>query len=57
MIEAHLGRKLHYKDNDLKAITSRHIANIVTGASNITVNKLEEIADEIGADFLEFFKE
>lgn len=57
VIESHLGKKLHYRDNDLKSITTRHIHNVATGASNITVSKLEEISDEIGADMMDFFKE
>jgi hypothetical protein len=57
VIERHIGHKLHYRDNDLKSITTRHIANVVTGASNITVSTLEAVADEIGADMIEFFEE
>ena len=41
----------------LESITSRHVHNVVTGSSNINVFKLEEVADEIGADMMEFFEE
>lgn len=41
----------------LKTISGRHIHNITDGSSNINIAKLEAIADEIGADMLDFFKE
>ena len=40
----------------LKSISGRHIHNVATGFSNIHIDKLEAIADEIGADMLDFFK-
>jgi transcriptional regulator with XRE-family HTH domain len=39
----------------LKSISARHLYNVEHGVASITVDKLEEIADEIGADFLDFF--
>ena len=56
VIEAH-GFKIHSKEKFLESISARHVHNIADGSSNINIAKLEAIADEIGADFLEFFKE
>ena len=51
------GFKLHSTQNVLKSITARHLWNVERGIANITLNKLEDIADEIGADMLDFFRE
>jgi len=50
------GVKIDPKERFLESISPRHVHNIANGDSNITVKKLELIADEIGADMLEFFK-
>ena len=42
---------------DLKSVGWRHLWNVQKGRATITVATLEALADEIGADFLEFFKE
>jgi transcriptional regulator with XRE-family HTH domain len=51
------GVKLHSRDRVLASIGARHIYNVEKGIATITVDKLEEIADEIGADMLDFFRE
>lgn len=56
VIEEH-GFQLHSKERTMESIGPRHLWNVERGLSQISVNKLEEIADEIGADFLEFFRE
>jgi transcriptional regulator with XRE-family HTH domain len=56
VIEEH-GFKLISNTPVLKSISVRHIWNVERGLSKISVNLLEDIADEIGADFLEFFRE
>ena len=56
VIEEH-GFTLHSKDRTLESIGPRHLWNVERGIAKISVSKLEEIADEIGADFLEFFRE
>lgn len=39
------------------SVSWRHVWNVSKGKATITVATLEALADEIGADFLEFFKE
>ena len=56
VIEEH-GFVLHSKYRTMKSIGPRHLWNVERGLAKVTVSKLEEIADEIGADFLEFFRE
>jgi transcriptional regulator with XRE-family HTH domain len=56
VIEEH-GHSVKAKDRTLTSVSPRHIWNIERGLTNPSVQKLEEIADEIGADFLEFFRE
>ena len=56
VIEAH-GFKLISNTPVLKSISTRHLWNVERGLAKITVDVLENIADEIGADFLDFFKE
>ena len=51
------GVKLHSRNRVLESIGARHLHNVEKGLAAITVDKLEEIADEIGADFLDFFRE
>ena len=51
------GHKLHSTERTLESVSPRHIWNVERGIANISVNVLENIADEIGADFLEFFRE
>lgn len=41
----------------LESISTRHIHNIVKGDADMTVGMLEAVADEIGADMMDFFKE
>lgn len=41
---------------DLKSITRRQMYRIHSGQSDVTVSKLQSIADEIGVDLLDFFK-
>ena len=55
VIENH-GIVFKSREEPLKSITTRHIRNIVDGTSSITVKKLEEISDEIGADMMDFFQ-
>ena len=45
------------QDSGLKSISARHLWNVEHGAASISVNMLEAIADEVGADFLDFFRE
>jgi len=40
----------------LKSMTSRQLYRIHTGESNVTVGKLNLIADELGIDMMEFFR-
>jgi len=56
VIEAH-GVTIHSNNNFLESITARHVHNIVNGSSTPNIAMLEAIADEIGADMLDFFKE
>lgn len=51
------GVEIRAKENFLESISARHVHNIANGTSSINVKKLEEIADEIGADMLDFFRE
>lgn len=41
---------------DLKSITRRQLYRIHSGQSDVTLGKLQTIADEIGVDLLDFFK-
>jgi transcriptional regulator with XRE-family HTH domain len=50
------GFEVKAKDRTLKSISPRHLWNIERGLTKVSVDKLEAIADEIGADFLEFFR-
>lgn len=56
VIESH-GFVIDHKRRTLKSISPRHIWNVENGKTTIRVDKLEDIADEIGADFLDFFRE
>ena len=40
----------------LQSMTRRQLYRIRSGQSSVTVGKLQEIADEIGVDLLDFFK-
>jgi hypothetical protein len=51
------GVTLTAQDSTLESISARHIFNVVNGHATVTVATLEALADEIGADFLEFFRE
>jgi transcriptional regulator with XRE-family HTH domain len=51
------GVKLHSRDRVLESIGARHLWNVERGIANISLDLLERIADEIGADMLEFFRE
>ena len=55
VIEEH-GFKLISNTPVLKSISTRHLWNVERGLAKISVDVLEAIADEIGADFLEFFR-
>ena len=50
------GVKLHATERVLDSVSPRHIFNVERGLATISVNMLETIADEIGADFLDFFR-
>ena len=50
------GFRPHATKRTLNSIAPRHLWNVERGLAQITVHKLEEIANEIGADFLEFFR-
>ena len=41
---------------NLESISGRHIWNVTKGHATITIEKLEEVANEIGVDLLDFFK-
>ena len=41
----------------LESISPRHIHNVVKGDADMTVGMLEAVADEIGADMMDFFRE
>jgi transcriptional regulator with XRE-family HTH domain len=56
VIERH-GVRLISNTQSLESISGRHIWNIEKGIATITVKTLEAVADEIGADMLEFFEE
>lgn len=55
VLEKH-GVNMTSRDSGLKSISSRHIHNVIKGQATITVKTLEEVADEIGADMMDFFK-
>jgi hypothetical protein len=55
VIEDH-GFQLISNTKVLKSISGRHIHNVVKGDADITVGMLEAVADEIGADMMDFFK-
>lgn len=56
VIEEH-GVKMVRHDSKMKSISWRHIWNVEKGHTSMTIGMLESVADEIGADFLEFFRE
>lgn len=55
VIEAH-GFKVISNTPVLDCISSRQLWNLVNGKCEIKLNLLERIADEIGADMLDFLK-
>jgi transcriptional regulator with XRE-family HTH domain len=56
VIEAQ-GYQLISNTTVLESISVRHIWNVERGLATMTVQMLEKVADEIGVDFLEFFRE
>jgi transcriptional regulator with XRE-family HTH domain len=56
ILEEH-GIRLTHAGRQLESVGARHIWNIERGLATMTVKMLESIADEIGADMLEFFRE
>ena len=56
VIEEH-GVTLIANTKVLESISTRHIHNIVKGDADVTVGMLEAVADEIGADLMDFFRE
>lgn len=56
VLEEH-GVKLTHRGRELESIGARHVWNVERGIATITVRVLEAVADEIGADMLEFFRE
>jgi hypothetical protein len=56
VIEAH-GTAVRSRNFELESLSYKHLFNIENGIATISVAKLEEVADEIGADFLDFFRE
>ena len=55
VIEEH-GFEIQHNVRTLESISPRQVWNIVNGKTTIKMDKLEAIADEIGADMLEFFR-
>ncbi len=51
------GFEVKAKERTLMSISPRHVWNIERGLTKVSVEKLEQVADEIGCDFLEFFRE
>ena len=49
------GFKIDNKTRTLDSISARHIWNVERGKAHITVQKLQDIANEIGVDMLDFF--
>jgi transcriptional regulator with XRE-family HTH domain len=41
---------------DLQSITRRQLYRIRKGQASVTIQKLQQIADELGVDLLEFFR-
>lgn len=41
---------------NLETLSGRHLWNVQKGHATITIEKLEEVANEIGVDFMDFFK-
>ena len=56
VIESH-GFNIRQETCNLTSVSWRHVWNVSKGRAGITVQRLESIADEIGADFMDFFAE
>ena len=53
-IEEHTGQPMYLANLD--CISTRQLYRVIHGQSDITVGRLEDIAKEIGVDFLTLFK-
>jgi hypothetical protein len=51
------GFKVHSRNFPLKTLSYRQLRHIETGFTGTTLHKLQDVADEIGVDMLEFFRE
>jgi transcriptional regulator with XRE-family HTH domain len=51
------GFEMKHKERTLASLSARHLWNVERGYASLTIDKLEAVADEIGVDMLEFFKE
>jgi hypothetical protein len=51
------GFEVKAKERTLESISPRHLWNVERGLASMSIDKLEEVADEIGADMIEFFRE
>jgi hypothetical protein len=56
VIEEH-GYKIISNTKVLESISPRQIWNVSHGATTIKLDTLEAVADEIGADMMDFFRE